>query len=127
MRRLFHALSNQIRVTVRPAFAPEHSDPSVPRFVFTYRIRIENVGDRTVQLLTRHWLIHDSVAGDSVVEGDGVVGERPVIAPGDVHEYESYCVLQGPTGHMQGHYRFRQVHGDQLRVTIPLFELAAPS
>jgi ApaG protein len=125
MRRFFHALTNQIRVTVRPAFAPEHSDPSAARFVFTYHIRIENVGDQTVQLLTRHWHIHDSIAGDSQVEGEGVVGERPVIAPGDVHEYESFCVLQGASGHMQGYYRFRQVDGNQIRVTIPRFELNA--
>jgi ApaG protein len=123
MRRFYHALSNGIRVTVRPVYAPEHSDPTVPRFVFVYHIRIENVGEHTVQLLWRHWNIHDPVGGDSEIEGEGVVGEQPVIAPGEVHEYESFCVLQGPTGHMEGHYVFRRSGGQDLRVLIPRFEL----
>lgn len=125
MRPFYHALTNGIRVTVRPFFAPEHSDPAVPRFVFVYRIRIENVGEHTAQLLWRHWHIHDPIGGPSEVEGEGVVGERPVIAPGEVHEYESFCVLQGPTGHMEGHYRFRRANGEELRVTIPRFDLQA--
>ena len=123
MRSFYHALSNGIRVTVRPTFAPEHSDPDLPRFVFVYRIRIENVGDHTVQLLRRHWHIHDPVGGDGEIEGEGVVGEQPVIAPGEVHEYESFCVLQGPGGHMEGHYTFRRSGGAELRVQIPRFEL----
>ena len=125
MKRFFHALSNGIRVTVRPSFAPVHSDPAVPRFVFVYRIRIENVGDHTAQLLNRYWQIHDSIAGDSEVEGPGVVGKRPVIAPGEVHEYESFCVLEGPSGHMQGHYEFRRSDGSDVQVRIPRFDLEA--
>jgi ApaG protein len=126
MRSFYHALTNGIRVTVRPSFAPEHSDPALPRFVFVYRIRIENVGEHTVQLLWRHWYIRDSVAGDSEVEGEGVVGERPVIAPGEVHEYESFCVLQGDSGHMVGHYDFRRADGSPVRADIPRFDLQIP-
>jgi ApaG protein len=124
--RLYHAITSGIRVVVRPLFSPEHSDPAEPRYVFIYHIRIENTGDATVQLLWRHWFIHDPVAGDSEVEGEGVVGALPVLAPGDVHEYQSFCVLRGPTGSMAGYYRFRTSGGDELKVAIPRFELATP-
>jgi ApaG protein len=121
---LFHALTHGFRVTVRPRYAPEHSDPAVPRFVFIYRIRIENVGERTAQLYWRHWYIKDAVAGASEVQGEGVVGEQPVLAPGDVHEYESFCVLEGAQGSMEGYYVFRRTDGEELEVTIPRFELS---
>jgi ApaG protein len=91
--------------------------------VFVYHIRIENVGDRTAQLLWRHWYIHDELAGDTEVQGEGVIGEQPVLAPGDVHEYESFCVLQGRTGHMEGYYLFQSPGGEEFRVEIPRFEL----
>jgi ApaG protein len=120
---LYHAVTNGIRVTVRPLYAPEHSDPGVPRHVFVYHIRIENVGDRTAQLIWRHWYIADDAAGKSEVEGEGVIGEQPVLAPGDVHEYESFCVLEGERGSMEGYYDFRRPDGETLRVTIPWFEL----
>src|SRR5829696_672853 len=87
MDQLYYRITNDVRVSVRPRFAPEHSDEMEPRWVFVYRIRIENVGSRTAQLRWRHWYIHDIVAGDSEVEGEGVVGEQPVIAPGEAHEY----------------------------------------
>ncbi|MEX0907404.1 MAG: Co2+/Mg2+ efflux protein ApaG [Gemmatimonadota bacterium] len=119
-------MTEKIRITVRPSFAPEHSDPAEPRYVFVYRIRIENVGDRTAQLLWRHWYIHDALAGDSEVEGEGVIGEKPVLAPGDAHEYESFCVLRGPTGHMEGFYEFERPDGTRFRAEVPRFELRAP-
>ncbi len=109
---------------MRPEYAPEHSDATVPRYVFVYHIRIENVGERTAQLTWRHWYITDSVAGKSEVEGEGVVGEQPVLAPGDVHEYESFCVLEGQRGSMEGYYEFKRTDGEELKVAIPWFELA---
>ncbi|HUF50452.1 MAG TPA: Co2+/Mg2+ efflux protein ApaG, partial [Longimicrobiales bacterium] len=108
MQPLHHRITNDIRVTVRPRYSPEHSDEAEPRFVFVYHIRIENVGSRTAQLRWRHWYIHDELAGDSEVEGEGVVGEQPVLAPGDAHDYESFCVLRGTRGHMEGYYEFRR-------------------
>lgn len=123
--RLFHAVSNGIRVVVRPEFAAGHSDASVPRFVFVYHIRIENLGERTVQLLWRHWYIDDAVAGRSEVEGEGVVGEQPVLAPGDVHEYQSFCVLEGPEGSMEGYYLFKRTDGVEFKAAIPRFLLQA--
>jgi ApaG protein len=123
MRNLFHAVTSGIRITVRPEFAEEHSDASLPRYVFLYHIRIENVGERTAQLLWRHWFIQDSVAGPSEVEGEGVVGEKPVLAPGDVHEYQSFCVLEGTEGSMEGFYQFRYSNGEEFRASIPRFLL----
>jgi ApaG protein len=126
--RLFHAVTDGIRVTVRPIFAPEHSDPVEPRYVFIYQIRIENLADFTAQLQWRHWFIHDPVGGDSEVEGEGVVGEMPVLAPGDVHEYQSFCVLRGTSGHMHGYYKFvKSSGGEEVRVAVPRFELNVPA
>jgi ApaG protein len=125
MQPMFYRITEGVRITVRPYFAPEHSDPGEPRFVFVYRIRIENSGDRTAQLRWRHWYIHDVVAGDSEVAGEGVIGEQPVLAPGDAHEYESFCVLRGPAGHMEGWYEFRRPDGTKFRAEIPRFRLDA--
>ena len=123
MPPFFYRSTHGIRVTVWPRFAPEHSDASEPRYLFVYHIRIENVGDRTAQLLWRHWFIHDDVGGDTEVQGEGVVGEQPVLAPGDVHEYESFCILQGMTGYMEGYYQFHCPDGSEFHAEIPRFEL----
>ena len=123
MRTLFHSVTSGIRVTARPYFAPEHSDTGAPRYVFVYRIRIENVGQQTAQLLWRHWYTHDDIAGDTEVDGAGVIGEQPILAPGAVHEYESFCVLQGGSGHMEGYYLFRLSDGEEVKVAIPRFLL----
>lgn len=125
MQPFYYRSTNGIRITVSPRFAPEHSDVQEPRYLFVYHIRIENVGDRTVQLLWRHWYIHDSVGGDTEVQGEGVIGEQPVLAPGDVHEYESFCVLQGRTGSMVGTYLFRSPDGSEFEAEIPKFDLQA--
>jgi ApaG protein len=124
MRPIYYAITDGVRVTVRPRFSAQHSEPAEPRFVFIYRIRIENVGDRTAQLLRRQWHIHDDAEGDTEVEGEGVIGEQPVLAPGDVHEYESFCVLRGPSGSMEGSYTFESV-GRQFPVRVPKFDLRA--
>lgn len=119
----FYRLTDGIRITVLPTYAPGHSDPEEPRFLFVYHIRIENVSDRTAQLIWRHWYIHDDIAGDSEVEGEGVIGEQPILAPGDVHEYESFCVLRGPSGSMRGYYEFRAADGTSFRAEVPMFAL----
>jgi ApaG protein len=123
---LFQAITENFRVTARPLYLEEQSDPAEPRHVFVYHIRIENMADFEAQLEWRHWYIHDPVGGDSEVEGEGVVGEQPVLAPGDVHEYNSFCVIQGTAGHMEGYYRFRATDGRRFNVAIPRFELRAP-
>ena len=125
MPNFYYRLTEGIRITVQPTFAPDHSDISEPRFLFVYHIRIENVGDTTVQLLWRHWYIHDDADGDSEVEGEGAIGEQPILKPGDVHEYESFCVLRGPAGSMRGYYEFLREDGSRFRAEIPLFDLVA--
>ncbi len=119
----FYRMTNGIRISVRPVYAPEHSDPAEPRFVFVYFIRIENLGDRTARLMWRHWDIHDDVAGDTQVEGEGVVGEQPALEPGGVHEYNSFCVLRGRAGYMEGWYEFATADGDTFRADVPRFIL----
>jgi ApaG protein len=112
-----------IRITVRPSFRADHSRPSRGEWVFAYRVRIENVGTQPAQLLSRRWRIHDSAGEDTEVEGEGVVGEQPVIRAGGVHEYESFCVLKSPSGHMEGEYRFVRADGSRFEATIPRFLL----
>jgi ApaG protein len=115
-----------IRVSVRPRFSLADSDPSEGTFVFSYRVNMANEGEEAAQLLFRHWLIHDSAIGDSVVDGDGVVGEQPFLAPGESHEYKSFCVLQSPAGYMEGYYTFTRPDGELFKVEVPRFELNGP-
>jgi ApaG protein len=120
---MFYRITEGIRITVQPFYVAEHSAPVNGRYVFAYRIRIENVGVLAARLRWRHWYIHDAVAGDSEVEGEGVVGEQPLLEPGQVHEYQSFCVLQGPDGHMEGFYEFQRPDGTTFRADIPRFVL----
>lgn len=120
---LFHRITEGIRVTVTPFYLDRQSDPSEPRYVFAYRIRIENVGQTAATLRWRHWYIHDPAAGDSEVQGEGVIGQQPTIAPGAVHEYESFCVLESPEGHMEGYYVMERPDGSAFQAAIPRFLL----
>jgi ApaG protein len=124
-RAFFYRETEGIRITVRPRYVPEQSRPSQRHFVFAYNVRIENVSQETAQLVSRRWLIHDSVGRDTEVEGEGVVGEQPVLAPGRVHEYQSFCVLQSGSGHMEGSYRFVRADGSAFEAQIPRFILDA--
>ena len=121
----FYRQTEGVRVTVRPLFLRSESYPAHGQFVFAYAVRIENVGEGAVHLLSRRWLIHDSIGENTEVVGDGVVGEQPVIAPGQVHEYQSFCVLKSPRGSMEGHYHFVRADGTTFNAAIPKFELDA--
>ena len=124
-RAFFYRETEGIRISVRPRYVPEQSRPSQRHFVFAYSVRIENVSHETAQLVARRWLIHDSAGRDTEVEGEGVVGEQPVLAPGRVHEYQSFCVLQSGSGHMEGSYRFVCADGSAFEAQIPRFILDA--
>ena len=112
-----------IRVSAQPFFVAEQSSTDAGQFVFAYHIRIENVGDSAAQLVWRHWYIHDPVGGDQEVEGEGVVGQQPRLDPGEIFEYQSFCVLQSPEGHMEGNYQFVRLDGTRFRAAIPRFLL----
>lgn len=119
----FYRITEGIRVSVQPFFIAEQSSAGEERYVFAYHIRIENLGEREAQLVWRHWYIHDPVAGVQEVEGEGVVGEQPSLAPGQTYEYQSFCVLQAPEGHMEGYYEFVRPDGARFRAAVPRFLL----
>lgn len=121
----FYHQTDGIRVTVRPVFLPEESEPALHRHVFAYFIRIENVGPEPARLLRRRWFIRDAIGENTEIEGDGVVGEQPRIESGRVHEYHSFCVLKAPTGSMEGHYLFTRDDGSNFTALIPRFQLDA--
>ena len=127
MAALYYRITDGIRITVRPSYLPGQSRPSLGHFVFAYSVRIENVGAEPAKLLTRLWRIHDSVGlgEDHEVKGDGVVGEQPRVEANRVHEYQSYCILKSPNGHMEGHYEFVRDSGVRFLAFIPRFELDA--
>lgn len=121
----FYMESNGIRITVRPMYLRDQSEPSQNHYLFAYFIRIENIGSLPAQLLSRRWLIHDEVGEDTEVTGEGVVGEQPLVNPGSVHEYQSFCVLKSGEGFMEGHYTFLRPDGGTFDATIPRFILSA--
>ncbi len=122
----YEKITQGIRVLVRPSFSLPFSEPEDGRFVFTYLVEMENQGEEVAKLLFRHWRIHDSQGEDSEVDGEGVVGEQPTLAPGKSHVYESFCVLSSPVGFMEGYYTFARPTGEEFRVPIPRFDLWAP-
>jgi ApaG protein len=102
-------------VSVSPRFEPDHSDPSEPRFVFSYRIRIRNESDIRAQLLSRDWKITDGRGVTHLVRGDGVVGHQPDLSPGQGFEYSSFCPLPTDWGTMEGAYTMETVNPDGSR------------
>ena len=129
MKELFQYAATTEGITVRVAvnFLPEQSRIEAGKWFWVYHIRIENDSDETVQLLTRHWRITDGRGAVNLVEGEGVVGEQPVLAPGGTHDYVSGCPLNTSTGSMEGHYTFRRDDGSTLKAAIPFFRLTAPA
>jgi len=117
---------NAIVVEVKAEYSVEHSEPEQGRFVFVYYITIRNEGEQAAQLLSRHWLITDGNGMVEEVMGEGVVGEQPVIGAGEMHQYNSFCVLQTNVGYMQGSYRMLSEQGELFDAVIPAFTLATP-
>ena len=121
----YDATTETVRVSIRPAYLDGKSDVIERRFTFAYFVRIENQGDAEVQLLRRAWTITDAEGHVQEVEGEGVVGQQPVIAPGEAHEYHSFCVLRTFEGSMEGTYLMQRENGDRFRAQIPTFYLRA--
>ena len=124
---LFHRITEGIRITVRPSYDAAQSQPEAGQFVFAYAVRIENVGSVGAQLTHRVWRIHDSIGGGKVqeVQGEGVVGQQPMVPAGGVYEYSSFCVLKSPQGFMEGAYRFEREDGVAFAAQVPKFVLDA--
>ncbi|MBL6929795.1 MAG: Co2+/Mg2+ efflux protein ApaG [Rhodospirillales bacterium] len=123
---MYEQTTQGICVSVQPSFLETHSAPDDGRFVWAYSIRIENQGRQSVRLMTRHWRITDARGEIQEVDGDGVVGEQPVIDPGGSFEYTSGAPLATPSGFMVGSYCMETVAGESFVVEIPAFSLDSP-
>ena len=115
-----------VRVEVQARYSQEHSAPQLNRWFFLYTIRITNESQETVQLISRHWIIADATQEKEEVRGAGVVGEQPVLAPGEHFEYTSGCPLSTPFGSMEGSYQMVTGSGERFDADIARFFLREP-
>ncbi len=120
------AVTRGVRVQVRSEFSPSHSEPDKSKWFFLYTVTITNEGHDTVQLVTRHWIITDAMGQVEEVRGPGVVGQQPVLEPGQAFEYTSGCPLPTPFGSMHGTYKMITADGEPFDAEIASFELQAP-
>ena len=116
----------ELTVVVEPRFVPEQSNPAKHQFVFSYTVRITNTGENAAQLIARHWIIVDGDQAQQDVRGLGVVGQQPLLAPGETFEYTSGCPLTTPVGTMRGSYRMGTEDGFEFDAAIPEFTLTVP-
>ncbi len=123
---MYSETTRAITITVKPIYLEDQSSPADNHFVWAYHVRIENRGNETVQLLSRHWNITDSMGQVQEVRGAGVVGEQPVLAPGQSFEYTSGTPLPTPSGIMAGSYGMESTSGERFDVAIPAFSLDSP-
>ena len=124
---MYTATTRAIRVTVRPQYLPDQSDPAKSKYVWAYQVRIENKGDIAVQLRSRHWKITDGLGRLQEVKGPGVVGETPRLRPGEVFEYTSGTPLSTSSGIMTGTYQMVSETGENFDIEIPTFSLDTPA
>lgn len=122
----YEEVTRGIRITVEPDYLEEESEPSDNHYVWAYTVRIDNTSDRVVQLRHRKWRITDNRGHTVEVSGDGVVGEQPVLQPGDAFEYTSGCPLSTPSGLMVGVYGMETDGGEAFEAAIPAFSLDSP-
>jgi ApaG protein len=125
-RAVSTAVTNGIRVSVTSVYVPEQSAPKAHRYVFAYTVKIANEGTATAQLRSRHWVITDNDGKVEEVRGPGVVGQQPLLRPGEEFEYTSGCVLQTARGEMRGTYQMQRPDGSGFDATIAPFALALP-
>ncbi|CAI0937019.1 Co2+/Mg2+ efflux protein ApaG [Serratia ficaria] len=119
--------SPRVCIQVQSVYVESQSIPEEERYVFAYTITIRNLGRFNVQLLGRYWLITNSKGRQTEVQGEGVVGEQPLIPPGGEFQYTSGAILETPLGTMEGHYEMVDHQGQPFRTAIPVFRLAIPT
>jgi ApaG protein len=124
--RMYRAVTRRIEVTVEPNFLPGRSSVERGEYFWSYTIVITNTGDETVQLRTRHWIITDATGHQENVRGEGVVGEQPVLAPGERYEYTSGVPLRTASGFMTGRYQMVSDGGERFEIDVPTFSLDSP-
>jgi ApaG protein len=124
--RMYRAVTRQIEVTVEPNFMPERSSPERQQYFWSYTIVITNASEETVQLKRRHWIITDGTGRKQEVRGEGVVGEQPVLAPGERFEYTSGVPLPTASGIMTGRYQMVSETGERFEIDVPTFSLDSP-
>jgi len=123
---MYRAVTRNIEVTVTPRFLSERSSPESNYYFWAYTINLANLGRETVQLKTRHWRITDAAGRLQEVKGAGVVGEQPVLKPGESFEYTSGTPLPTPSGIMVGAYQMEGANGERFDVAVPAFSLDSP-
>lgn len=123
---MYSETTRSIKVTVKPFYLDDQSSPAENRYVWAYHVRIENCGGETVQLRSRYWKITDNRGQVQEVRGPGVVGEQPVLGPGEAFEYTSGTPLPTPSGIMVGTYQMQTRGGESFSVSIPAFSLDSP-
>jgi ApaG protein len=123
---MYKAVTHDIQVTVLPSYLADQSEPGENRYVWSYTIEIANLGVVSAQLVSRHWIITDGEGRREEVKGPGVVGEQPILRPGDAFRYTSGCPLTTPSGIMAGSYRMVDENGHSFDVEIPAFSLDSP-
>tara|TARA_R110002072_G_scaffold132608_3_gene272740 strand:- start:1414 stop:1806 length:393 start_codon:yes stop_codon:yes gene_type:complete len=123
---MYTAVTREIRVQVEPIYLDDQSEPDDAQYVWAYRVQIENEGTETVQLLTRYWHITDGMGRVQEVRGAGVVGEQPVLNPGESYEYTSGTPLPTPSGIMKGSYQMSTPSGEKFDIEVPAFSLDCP-
>jgi len=124
---MYTATTRAIRVTVRPQYLPDQSDPAKSQYVWSYEVRIENTGDVAVQLRSRHWKITDGLGRRQEVKGPGVVGQTPRLQHGEAFEYKSGTSLSTSSGFMSGTYQMVSEAGENFDIEIPTFSLDMPA
>ena len=123
---MYEEITRNIRVLVEPSFLEDESAPDENRYIWSYRVTIENCGTAAVQLISRYWQITDALGRVREVSGPGVIGEQPNIEPGSMFQYTSGAPLETPSGFMTGSYQMRGASGESFDIAIPLFALDSP-
>lgn len=116
-----------IKISIQPKYQPAYSRPEEAKYVFSYKVTIENLNDFTVKLLRRHWIIVDSNNLKKEVEGEGVIGKQPILHSGETHHYSSWCPITTPVGKMYGSFlMIKTTNGESFKAEVPEFQLIAP-